>query len=161
MTKFFNDLGDDKKEDGFAVWSSFVDSLKLFKSEFPTVSKATLFSDGAGCYSGAYLAVNLCVVGKLTGIFIIAHYVSEAGKGKSILDANFGTLMNHVRRVIDAGLSDVHYAQHLNAALGMLGGVKGNTAKELVLDRERCFCFTHFIITFLSTIHLESVCLPV
>ena len=27
---------------------------------------------------------------------------------------------------IDAGLSDVHYAEHLNAALGMLEGLKGN-----------------------------------
>ena len=28
-TKFYNDVGDDKEEDGFAVWSSFVDRCKI------------------------------------------------------------------------------------------------------------------------------------
>ena len=30
ITKFFNDLGDDKKEDGFAVLSAFTATLKIF-----------------------------------------------------------------------------------------------------------------------------------
>ena len=67
-TKFFNDIGDDKEEDGFAVFSSLVDTCKLVKKEFPELSGCYILTDGAGCYSGSYIAISLGVLGQLTGI---------------------------------------------------------------------------------------------
>ena len=106
-TKFYNDVGDDKEEDGFAVWSSFVETCKIIKGEFPHICSCYVLSDGAGCYSGAYLAINLAVVGSITGIFVLAHYIAESGRGKSCLDANFGVLMKHVKKVVNANLKDI------------------------------------------------------
>ena len=82
-------------------------------------------TDGAGCYLGTCLTVNLAVAGKMTGIYITDHFFCESGRGKSILDANIGTLMNHVKSFVGAGLKDVFYAENLNAALAEQGGGGG------------------------------------
>ena len=131
-------MGDDKEEDGFPVWSSFVETCKIIKGEFPHICSCYVLSDGAGCYSGAYLAINLAVVGSITGIFVLAHYIAKSGRGKSCLDANFGVLisMKHVKKVVNANLKEWHiaFAENLKVALGiiLMGGVKANVVKEIV-----------------------------
>ena len=105
-TKFYNDLGDDKEEDGFAVLSSFIDTCKLIKQEFSDITKSFVLLDGEGCYSGSYLAINLAIVGSITGIYVMGHFIAESGRGKSVLDGNFGVLMKHVRKVVNANLKE-------------------------------------------------------
>ena len=134
ITKFYNDVGDDKQEDGYSVFSSIVETSKQIKSEFPHLTECFLVTDGAGCYSCAYLAINLAVVGQLTGLHILEHFVAEAGRGKSCLDANFGVNMQHQRKITKAGEQDVAFASDLCAALGARGGVKANSYKEIVID---------------------------
>ena len=65
----------------------------------------------------------------------MGHFIAESGRGKSVLDGNFGVLMKHVRKVVNANLKDITFAANLKDALGQLGGVKGNLVKEIVLDR--------------------------
>ena len=98
-------MGDEKEVDGFAVWSSLIETLKLIKEEFPHICWCFILSDSAGCYSAAYLAINLAAVGSVTGIYVKAHYISESGCGKFCPDANFGVLMKHVKKVVNANLA--------------------------------------------------------
>ena len=42
-TKFYNDIGDDKEDDGFAVLSSLIDTCKLIKRTFHTLLKVLCF----------------------------------------------------------------------------------------------------------------------
>jgi hypothetical protein len=52
------------------------------------------------------------------------------------LDANFGTQMNHVNKVVNSGKQDIAFASELCNALSYGGGVKANSSKEIILDRE-------------------------
>jgi hypothetical protein len=66
----------------------------------------------------------------------VDHYISEVGRGKSCLDANFGVNMKHVLKVVDTGKLDIAFASQLCNALGEDSGVKANATKELILDRK-------------------------
>jgi hypothetical protein len=81
-SQFFHHLSDDKKEDGFAILSNLVLALLKMKQNFPDLQEAILITDGAGAYSGGFLAINLSMVGLWTGIQVKEHFISESGQGK-------------------------------------------------------------------------------
>ena len=83
-------VSDDKKEDGFAVLSSLRETFLNVKRDYPQITKATLLTDGAGCYSGTYLAINVAKLGEWTGVYVDNFFNSESGDGKSVLDSIFG-----------------------------------------------------------------------
>ena len=91
VIEYFDDLSDDKKEDGFAVLSCLQTDLDTFLSRNPEVTEATIATDGAATYSGKYLAHCLPYLSAWTGIKILEHSTGEAGMNKSSLDGHFGT----------------------------------------------------------------------
>ena len=63
QTNFYNDIGDDKEEDGFAVHISYIIHwYLLLKQGFSHVTEKFVLSNGADCYSGNYLAINISIV---------------------------------------------------------------------------------------------------
>lgn len=136
ISQFFHNVSDDKKEDAFAVLSNIAEALRQIKCAFPELSEGVLMTDGAGAYSGAFLAIHLSQLGVWTGIPITAHYISESGQGKSVLDAIFGVLTNFLERVTRTGRKfDILKAADLKAALMAFDGIKGNHFQETIYDR--------------------------
>ena len=76
------------------------------------------------------------VLGSVTRISIMDHYISEVGRGKSFFDVNFGVNMKHVLKVVDTGILDTDFASQLCDALGDDSGVKAKASNELILDRK-------------------------
>lgn len=123
VSHFFHNVSDDKREDGFAIMSNIEQALKAMKHAFPELTEAYVMSDGAGAYSGAYLAINLAMMGDWTGIHVIAHFIGESGQGKSTLDAMFGVLTQALERTTRTGRQyDILKAADLRNALVAFGG---------------------------------------
>ena len=99
---------DDKKEDGFAVLSSLEVALRSFKLRHPHTDEGILFTDGAKCYSGKYLALVLPLLATWDGVGIrmLHHHTGEPGKGKTELDAHFATGSKRVQESIATGQCD-------------------------------------------------------
>ena len=134
----YHHVSDDKVEDAFAVLSSLAQALNDVKKRYPNMKHAYLFSDGAGCYGGAYLAVNLSQLGAWTGVKLLAHFKSVSGRGKSILDSIFGLQGQFLDRVSSYGPQhDIRVASDLEQQLNFEGGIKGTVNSEMVFDREK------------------------
>ena len=135
---FYHNVSDDKKEDSFVVISDLAEALKKTKAIFPNAKNAVLMTDGAGCYSGVFLAINLVCLVEWTGIRITDHFISESGQGKSILDGMFGVLTQFIRRLTRTGSKyDILKAEHLQQALCSEGCPPGNIAEETIFDRAK------------------------
>ena len=63
------------------------------------------------------------VLGSVTSISIMDHYISEVGRGKSFFDVNFGVNMKYVLKVVDTRILDTDFASQLCDALGDDSGV--------------------------------------
>jgi hypothetical protein len=76
------------------------------------------------------------MLGHWTGVFTMAHHISESGQGKSILDGIFGLLTQFLNRVTRTGKEyDILKAADLRKALSAYDGLKGNSFYEIVYDR--------------------------
>jgi hypothetical protein len=96
-------------------------------------------TDGAGCYSSTHLFYFLAYSHILTGIRVVAHYVSQAGQGKSPLDAHFAYMSQHITRAVLAGKSktDIIDAESGVAAMQYGGGMSGSKALLAIVCRDR------------------------
>lgn len=88
---YFDDVSNDKKEDGFAVLSCLHADIDTYKKANPEVTEAYIVTDGAACYSGKFLVHLLPYLTLWTGVKILDHSIGEAGMNKSSLDGHFGT----------------------------------------------------------------------
>eukprot|EP00951_Prasinocladus_malaysianus_P007431 scaffold53397_cov29-Prasinocladus_malaysianus.AAC.1 len=87
---YYDDISNDKKEDGFAVMSCLQADLTTYVRSNSEVTEARVRTDGAGCYSGKYLVHALPLLSSWTGVRILDHGIGEAGMNKSMLDSHFG-----------------------------------------------------------------------
>ena len=116
-------------------------ALKSFKQRHPHVTRAKLFTDGAMCYAGKYMALALPMLSKLTGVYITDHHTGEPGKNKSPLDAHFATSTKHVRAAIGTGLYDTTDAATLQAAHAYEGGISATFGRTIQIDRSKVCTF--------------------
>jgi hypothetical protein len=89
-------------------------TLKLYKLQYMHITEAIMHSDGGPCYQPLELMYFLSTLGELTnGLYVIAHYISEAGCGKSLLDAHFAWVMKFIDNSVleGEGKQDIHGAQ--------------------------------------------------
>ena len=91
IVDYFDDLSNDKKEDGYSVLSCLQADLTTYKAANADVTEANIVTDGAACYSGKYLVHALPYLSDWTGVRILDHGIGEAGMNKSSLDGHFGT----------------------------------------------------------------------
>lgn len=134
---YFDDISEDKTEDGFAVLSCLQADLHTFKESNPDIHEIFLASDGAGCYSGKFLALVLPLLSEWSGILIREHSIGEAGMNKSSLDGHFGVAGPHVKRVVASGQQDATTAVRTAAAALCDGGVSGTVCRVIATDRRR------------------------
>jgi hypothetical protein len=136
IIQFIDCVMDGVKEDGYTVASILEAVLKGYKGDNPHITKATLVTDGAGCFSGVFLFLFLSDLGLLTGISITAHLISEAGCGKSPLDTHYAycnaTTIQHVKE--GRGKGDIDDAESCVRALTHRGGIANSIAMVAHID---------------------------
>ena len=78
----YTHLFDSCNQDGFAVASILENVLQLLKKEHPSITKAYLRSDEAGCYHNNFLICSIREISHRTGISIKQYDFSEPQHGK-------------------------------------------------------------------------------
>ena len=139
-------LFDSCNQDWFAVASILENVLQLLKKEHPSITKAYLRSDEAGCYHNNFLICSIREISHRTGISIEQYDFSEPQHGKDICDRIICPMKLAVRRFCDEG-HDIQAARDMREAL-LERPVKGVTAAVCeVNDKQRTidvFKITHF-----------------
>ena len=137
---FFDTAMDGVAETGRAVAATLEMNMKEWKAR-PENSLATsyiLLTDGAGCYSGTFLFMFLAFAYCVTGMRCIAHYVSEAGTGKTLLDTHFAYIMKFLLAYVaqgDGSSHDIRGAADVVKAIMSGKGIANTVAREYILDK--------------------------
>ena len=96
-------LFDSCNQDWFAVASILENVFQLLKKEHPSITKAYLRSDEAGCYHNNFLICSIREISHRTGISIEQYEFSEPQHGKDICDRNICPMKLAVRGFCDEG----------------------------------------------------------
>lgn len=75
--EFIDHCIDNVKENGETICCILETTFTLYKEENNHVNDIILFSDGGPCYVPQVLYSFLSTLGELTGLRVIAHYISE------------------------------------------------------------------------------------
>ena len=140
QSTFYDCLADDSKEDSFAVASHFQGALSDYKLHNGAhVNEVITLSDGAGCLSGLELLLLMPLMGKWSGIRVVESFISEAGCGKTPLDAHFCYGRSHALHTVKAGKGDfdIHDAASAAYCLVQRGGIENTTVAEVVYHRDK------------------------
>lgn len=117
--------------------ASVVDHLfKTIKSEYPTINKAHLRSDNAGCYHNGPLVVYLSEIGSRTGVTLLRYDFSDPQAGKDICDRKTAPMKAHIRRYVNEK-NDVTTAEDMKKAIESHGGLKGCRVCVVELDSSK------------------------
>ena len=108
-------------------------SLNIFAPEYPSINKAFLRSDNAGCYHNGPLLLSLSAIGKMTGIMPLRYDFSDPQAGKDICDWKTAPMKAHIRRWVNEK-HDVIIAEDMKQALESHGGLKGCRAAVVEVD---------------------------
>jgi hypothetical protein len=103
VTDFGNGLTDDSKEDAWAALRALIAAMRKYKARNHWISRSHIISDVAGVFSGTAFWVMLFGMGLYTGIFVMRHFVTEAGCGKSFLDGHFSYALKFLCHVCADG----------------------------------------------------------
>jgi len=134
VVDFIDVLTDDSKEDSFQVSCLIQAGVIEYKLRCARagiiITSMVLLTDGAGCFAGTEFAAAVGDFGRTTGISVSLHIVTEAGCGKSFLDAHFPFAMAHCSNVVrhGRGTSDIECAKDCAAALSELGGLANSVS---------------------------------
>ena len=122
-------------QEWFSVASLIEDLLRVVKTSSPSVNKAYLRSDEAGCYHNNYLIPAAREIGKRVGVAIVRYDFSEPQQGKDICDRIICPLKSSVRKYCNEG-HDVLNADDMYAAIKKYP-VKGTTASVSEVDESK------------------------
>ena len=110
-------------QNNYAIASIFDHLFCPIKSEYPSISKAYLRSDNAGCYHNGPLLLCLPEIGKRNGITPIRYDFSDPQAGKDLCDRKIAPMKAHIRRFVNEN-NDVVTADHMKRALESHGGLR-------------------------------------
>ncbi|KXJ05912.1 hypothetical protein AC249_AIPGENE28663 [Exaiptasia diaphana] len=133
-------------QDSYAIASIFDHLFRTIKAEYPSINKAYLRSDNAGCYHNGPLLLCLDKIGESTGITPIRYDFSDPQAGKDICDRKIAPMKAHIRRFVNEG-NDVVTAEDMKRALEsyvkayliekfQAGEISGTKADPLSVSRE-------------------------
>lgn len=108
----------------------------LFKLEYPSVKKAYLRSDNAGCYHNGPLILYLSDIAQHTGITLLRYDFSDPQAGKDICDRKTAPMKAHIRRYVNEK-HDVVSAEKMKAVIESHGGLKGCRVAVVELDSSK------------------------
>ena len=120
-------------QNSFAVMSVIEHLLQNSKLEYPSISKACLRSDNAGCYRNGPLILSPPVMGEKTGVMPLRYDFSEPQAGQDICDRKTAPMKAHIRRWMDER-HDVITAEDMKQALESHGGLRGCRAAVVEVD---------------------------
>ncbi|KAL9976835.1 hypothetical protein ACROYT_G014170 [Oculina patagonica] len=120
-------------QDSFAVMSVIEHLLHTIKLEYPSINKAFLRSDNAGCYHNGPLILSLPYIGERTSVTPLRYDFSDPQAGKDICDRKTAPMKAHIRRWVNEK-HDVTTADDMKQALESHGGLKGCRAAVVEVD---------------------------
>ena len=116
MVVTFTHLFDTCVQDWFAIASILENLLFALKTENPSLSKAYIRSDEAGCYHNNLLMASINDINQRTGVIVERYDFSEPQHGKDLCDRIICPMKQAVRRYCDEG-NDIQSAWDMRAAL--------------------------------------------
>ena len=123
-------------QNNYAVASIFQHLFETIKAEYPSISKAFLRSDNAGCYHNGPLLLCLSEIGKIAGVKPIRYDFSEPQAGKDICDRKTAPMKAHIRRFVNEN-NDVRTAEDMKRALESHGGLRGCRVAVVEIDASK------------------------
>ena len=131
------------KQNSFAVMSVIEHLLNTIKIEYPSINKAFLRSDNAGCYHSGPLILSLPYIGTRSGVIPLRYDFSDTQTGKDICDRKTAPMKVHIKRWVNEK-HDVITAENMKEALESHGGLKGcrvavvqvDTTKSVVVENK-------------------------
>ena len=118
-------------QNSFAVMSVIEHLLQTIKLEYPSINKAFLRSDNAGCYHNGPLILSLPLMGERVGVMPVRYDFSDPQAGKDICDRKTAPMKAHIRRWVDER-HDVITAEDMKQALESHGGLR--RCREAVVE---------------------------
>ncbi|KAJ1437266.1 hypothetical protein B484DRAFT_392840 [Ochromonadaceae sp. CCMP2298] len=122
VTDFMDGLGDDSKEDAWGATRLLAAAVTEYKRKNPSKTRSHVISDGAGCFAGTEFFVFLAYMGMYTGIFVLRHFVTEAGCGKSFLDGHFSYALSYLCHVCADGRGSMDVECAASAVRNLVSG---------------------------------------
>ena len=119
-------------QDWFSVLSIIENILITLKAKHPSISKASLRSDEAGCYHNNFIIAALKDVSKRVGIEVERYDFSEPQHGKDLCDRILCPLKASIRKFCNEG-NDITTAAEMRNALKERP-VKGTTASVNIVN---------------------------
>ena len=107
---------DSCKQDWFSVSCILEEVLSIVKETHPSVKRAILRSDNAGCYHNSALLSTINSTSKRTGIEVVRYDFSDLQAGKDLCDRRIAPCKQRLRNYV-AENNDIQTAQDVKNAL--------------------------------------------
>ena len=139
MVLTYTHMFDSFTQDWFAVASILENLLLTLKTENPSLSKAYIRSDEAGCYHNNFLIASIHDISQRTGVAVERYDFSEPQHGKDICDRIICPMKQSVRRYCDEGhdiqsAADMREALHERPVQGVTASVCEVNDKQKSID---------------------------
>ena len=137
-TDYIDLTTDEASEDAYNTFAIIILACKEYKRKNPHISKLIFTSDGALALKGCemlQLVFNLNQY--IPDLVVVSQIVSEAGCGKSHLDAHFCYIMIFLTRLVadGQGSNDIKNAKDVSRVLQLNGGVRNTTVHCVNVNR--------------------------
>ncbi|KAL9978800.1 hypothetical protein ACROYT_G016364 [Oculina patagonica] len=127
---------DDCKQDWFSVACIIEEVLVTVKETHPTVSKAVLRSDNAGCYHSTSLLTTINSSSKRTGVEVIRYDFSDPQAEKDLCDRKIAPCKQRLRNYV-AENNDVQTAEDVKKGLESPPGIAGTRVAVCKIDKTK------------------------
>ena len=121
------------KQNSFAVMSVIEHLLNTIKIEYPSINKAFLRSDNAGCYHSGPLILSLPYIGTRSGVIPLRYDFSDPQTRKDICDRKTAPMKVHIKRWVSEK-HDMTTVENMKEVLESHGGLKGCRVAVVQVD---------------------------
>ena len=124
---------DNCKQDWFSVSCIIEEVLLTVKETHPSVSRAVLRSDNAGCYHSSSLLSTINSTSKRTGIEVTRYDFSDPQAGKDLCDHKIAPCKQRLRNYVSEN-NDIETAEDVKNALESPPGIAGTRVAVCKID---------------------------
>jgi hypothetical protein len=121
------------KQDWFSVSCIIEDVLATVKASNPSVTRAIIRSDNAGCYHSASLLSTIHSTSIRSGIQVVRYDFSEPQAGKDLCDRKIAPCKQRLRNYV-AENNNVEIADDVKAGLAAPPGISGTRVAVCKID---------------------------
>ena len=124
---------DSCKQDWFSVSCILEEVLSTVKETHPSVKRAIIRSDNAGCYHNSALLSTINSTSKRTGIEVVRYDFSDPQAGKDLCDRRIAPCKQRLRNYVTEN-NDIQTAQDVKNALGSPPSITGTRVAVCTVD---------------------------